>query len=194
MEKRCNLDHGSMNLAQSVEDLFRALNRAPAITRLTVLVVIMIATASGLISLTDMTGSVSVHRVLGMPVVDLTGEGDGPAWITLGGTGVLVLGGGAGLVLLGFVGFGLLFATGQFAVGLIAFAQFGIGLIFVCAQFGAGLTGLGQFFLGGLGHGWAQIGSSKREFLESLDRELGEVLAFRNRPLGAGRRSHRPRS
>ena len=112
--------------------------------------------------------------VLGLPVVDVAGGG--PAWISVGGTGVLCLGAGFGVVSLTIYGAGVLFATGQLAVGLICFAQVGIGLVFACVQVGAGLTGIGQGIAGGLVAGQGSVGRDGEEFLRALDRDVEEAL------------------
>ena len=114
------------------------------------------------------------EKVLGMPVVEV--EGGGPAWIAVGGSGVLCLGVGVGVVSLTIYGAGILFATGQLAVGLICFAQLGVGLVFACVQVGAGLTGIGQGIAGGLVTGQGTVGRDGEEFLRALDRDVENAL------------------
>ena len=115
--------------------------------------------------------------VLGMPLINAS-QPD-PAWIALGGTGVIVIGAGVGLIALTWIGGGVLFATGQLSGGLIAFGQLGIGLIGFAAQVGTGLVGMGQ---GGLGLYTVTQGGSRNEagkaFLKSLSAELNEILTI----------------
>ncbi len=115
--------------------------------------------------------------VLGMPLINAS-QPD-PAWIALGGTGVIVIGAGVGLIALTWIGGGVLFATGQVSGGLIAFGQLGIGLIGFAAQVGTGLVGMGQ---GGLGLYTVTQGGSRNEagkaFLKSLSAELNEILTI----------------
>lgn len=117
--------------------------------------------------------------VFGLPAVRFFSAE--PAWLSIGGTGVLVLFGGAGVVVIGFYGIGVLFSIGQISAALITIAQLGIGLLLAVVQVGAGLTGLGQLIGGVAVAGQLPIGFDGRSFLEELSRELDEALRL---PLG----------
>lgn len=113
--------------------------------------------------------------VLGLPLA-CVGSWEIPCWITAGGSGVLVVGGGTGVVAIGIAGAGLLFATGQIAIGLIAFGQLALGGVAFLGQVATGLVGAAQ---GGLG--WLTVvqGGNNvegRAFLKQLDADLAETL------------------
>ena len=148
--------------------------------RFWILSVILVVTAVLLAAITPLGGSgLATTRVLGMPVVGW-GKMNDPAWIAVGGQGVVVLGGGVGLVEYGWIGAGVLFGCGQASAGLISFGQAAFGLLFVCAQLGVGLTGLAQLFLGGWGIGQARGAMDGKGFLQQLNADLDDVLRFRS--------------
>lgn len=120
-------------------------------------------------------GDVTV--ILGMPTIG-AGTQARPAWIALGGFGVIVLGAGVGIVAFTIAGAGALFATGQIAVGLVAFGQAAVGLVCFFAQLGVGMMGGGQVAIGGLVSGQGHLGFDGAEFLERLSADLNAVLRF----------------
>ena len=90
-----------------------------------ILLAVIIATSVVFAGIT-LLGDTTTTEVLGMQVVS-AGNFDQPAWLCVGGgAGVLVVGvGGVGVVSITLYGAGLLFATGQLAVGLLCIAQLG---------------------------------------------------------------------
>lgn len=115
-------------------------------------------------------------EILGMRVTAI-GSGE-PAWIALGGVGVIVLGAGFGVVAFTLYGAGVLFATGQLAGGLIAFGQLAVGLLFFVAQLGFGFTGMGQLAVGGLVAGQVQVGFDGAAFLRRMERDVDALLTL----------------
>lgn len=115
-------------------------------------------------------------EVFGMPVVAVAAEE--PAWIALGGVGVIVLGVGFGVVAFTLYGAGVFFATGQLAGGLIAFGQLAVGLLFFAAQLGVGITGVGQLAVGGLVAGQVPVGFDGEAFLRRMDQDVARMLTL----------------
>jgi len=112
--------------------------------------------------------------ILGMPV---TGSSSHQvAWISLGGTGAVVIGGGVGLVEIGVYGVGLLFATGQVCAGGVAIGQAAFGLCFVLAQLGLGLLGVVQGGAGGYMKAQGALAADGDRIVGALDAWLGRVL------------------
>jgi hypothetical protein len=119
--------------------------------------------------------------ILGMPVTGAATSD--PAWISIGGAGVIVLGAGYGIVAFTLYGAGLLFATGQLAAGLVAFGQLAVGVLFFVAQLGLGLVGVGQVAIGFSVVGQGQLGWDGETFLRRLSNDLDDVLfVWRRRP------------
>ncbi len=145
------------------------------LARLALLVVITAVTAVALV-LTTALGPGEPTRVFGMPLCGINPSE--PCLLVLGiGVGGVVVGVGAGLVALTWGGAGLLFATGQIALGAITFGQVGVALTFFAGQAGVGLTGIAQ---GVLGMETVSPGNaSGKEFLTRLNRELGQILSLR---------------
>ncbi len=112
--------------------------------------------------------------VLGMPVT--SAGSTQPAWISVGGAGVIVLGAGYGIVAFTLYGAGLLFATGQLAVGLFAFGQLAIGVLFFVAQLGLGICGVGQVAIGFSVVGQGAVGWDGESFLSRLSSDLDDIL------------------
>lgn len=115
-------------------------------------------------------------EILGMRVVAI-GSGE-PAWIAMGGVGVIVLGVGFGVVAFTLYGAGVLFATGQLAGGLIAFGQLAVGLLFFVAQLGFGIAGVGQLAVGGLVAGQVPVGFDGKAFLRRMEQDFTRMLTL----------------
>jgi hypothetical protein len=120
--------------------------------------------------------------VLGMPVTNAASTD--PAWISVGGAGVIVIGAGYGVVAFTLYGAGLLFATGQLAVGLVAFGQLVVGVLFFLGQLGLGIAGAGQVAVGVSVVGQGQLGWDGETFLKRLSSDLDDALCVwrRRRP------------
>jgi hypothetical protein len=148
--------------------------------RFSALLAIIVVTAIALVIIPG-----GEEPIFGLPAVRVAPQAldwdwDGkPAWLSVGGVGVLCLGGGTGVVTIGFYGVGLLFAVGQMAAGSIAIAQLGFGLVFALVQVGAGLTGFGQLVFGGAVVGQVPVGFRGTLLIEALSRDLDDLLSFR---------------
>lgn len=122
--------------------------------------------------------------VLGIRVVSI--GVDEPAWLQVGGSdpevgpsGLVIGLGGVGFVTYGVYGAGILFATGQLAVGLFAIGQLAVGVVFVICQLGAGLSGVGQVLAGGLVVGQGTLGGDGEGFLKFLNEDIDARLSWK---------------
>lgn len=146
----------------------------PKVRGFALVVVAMIVTSVLCFVESAMIRSGAPSIILGMPI---TGAGNSdPAWIAMGGAGVIVLGAGYGIVAFTLYGAGLLFATGQLAVGLVAFGQLVVGVVFYMGQLGLGLVGAGQVAVGVSVVGQGQLGWDGETFLRRLSSDLDDVL------------------
>ena len=142
--------------------------------QLALLISCFAVTVAGLAFFTEYQNALSLTRVGGLPSIGIGPEGG--AWLSIFGAGVLVIGGGAGVVSIGIYGAGILFATGQLAVGLVAMGQLGLGLLLYLGQLGVGLQVGGQ---GGLGwRRWIQDNNRDEAYFRSMWAEIAEVLSL----------------
>ena len=141
--------------------------------RVLVVVGAVVVTALGLYAHSRAGGGYPVE-LLGYPVTNDSNHDF--AWISLGGTGWLVLGAGVGVVEIGVFGIGALFATGQACAGGIAIGQAAAGVTFVVAQLGVGLTGYVQGGAGGYMRAQGALAADGKEFFAALDAWFGRVL------------------
>ncbi len=141
------------------------------------LAIVTLLALSG-ITWAQMSGE-SSHQVLGMAVTCTAEQSTAPCWIAYGGFGVVVLGGGVGVVEFGIGGVGILFGTGQLAVGMIAMGQVGVGLVFWAGQAGAGLTGVAQGMLGWVTAYQGGESCGGRRYLRELSRDVADLCSFR---------------
>ena len=136
----------------------------------------------------------TLPEIAGMPVVCVPGAdgpsnpeavlGLAPCWFAFGGGKALVVVGlaGAGLVCITLYGVGILFATGQLALGGLAIGQAGAGIIGWIGQVGAGLTGVGQLIFGVYVQGQLPIGANGGAFHAALSRQLQSTLRRAGEP------------
>ena len=149
-----------------------------AVKRLILLIVVIIATTLLFFATTD-----SSAVVAGMPLACT--DGRAPCWIGVGGPHVIAVGVGAGLVEFGYIGVGLLFATGQAAVGMIALGQMAVAITCFVGQAGTGLCGMGQGGLGLLVHDGADKHKDAKAFFVRLGADLNDLLRIVAPPIVA---------
>jgi hypothetical protein len=138
-----------------------------------------------LVALTSLLFFVTADReasVLGLKLACVDFTSDDLCWIGMGAKGVIVLGGGFGVIELGIAGGGILFATGQLAIGSLVLGQLAIGLVGFLGQVGTGLVGMAQ---GGVGWRTVTQGGDNEDgkrFLRAMSADLEGILRFRAAP------------
>lgn len=121
---------------------------------------------------------VASSEVLGLPIlcVETLDEACWLAWGS-GGRGVLVVAaGGLGVVSLTIYGAGVLFASGQLALGGIVLGQAGFGLSFSLSQLAVAFAARGQLAIGVIVEGQGQLGIDGTDFFAQTADELTELI------------------
>jgi hypothetical protein len=142
--------------------------------RVLVIAGVVLVTSIALYLQTAMTLHGAPASFFGVPVINA--HPHDTAWISVAGSGGIVLLSGFGLVTFGWFGVGALFAVGQACAGGIAIGQVALGGTFVVAQLGLGAAGVVQAGAGGAMRGQAALAKDGREMFAALDDWLGRAL------------------